>query len=573
MMQLDLVQQPRGGITIEPNDSAAPRTSPRSSLTQSAGDYFTRAVSVFAPNLALKMLSARQILFRSFDAAVSNRLTAHRSARVLDADSALNTKRQRMLALSREEVRNNPWAKNAKRTRRNNVAGDYDVGAGISIKPDTGDENLNKLLAKLWERYKDKLDIRGRWGEQDLYALATNELFESGEVLALKRYRKGPNSDLPFCIEFLESDRLPMESEYMSYVNMLRTYGGYAIIEIKEMINGVEVIKKHLFKHGIEYDEQGAICAYHLLKDHPGSTYATAQRWQTERFPADEIIFYFYPDRAEQSRGIPDTVASLPFMADGRDLFSWELVAAKQAACLGVHFEGAAIGQQYGQNAGVTDAAGNPVQRFEPGMITFGQNKPSMFQGSRPGGTFFPHHQSITRGIAAGFGMGYSSVAKDYSGGSFSALRQEALEDRRGYRVEQGLLARHFCIPLWQAFVKACALAGKIPIGKFNADPESILSCVVNVPGWEYVNPLQEAKADEVLVSNGFKSPEEVGSQTGLTAEMKIKQLGELKKLADSLGVPLVWAAEKNKAPMTNEPSKKTDDFDPDKEADKDDDE
>ena len=294
-----------------------------------AGRAVDGLVFVVSPGRAARRAYERRLFLsaRGYDAADTSRLTAHRLNQTRDPDSELNGKQSRLRNFAREEVRNNPIARNLKRTHGVNVVGDADVGQGITIDPavltaggDEPDQAVNAQLKRAWARYRDHLEYRGRLGFADLLTVADAELVESGEVLAQFHTRPAPGCDLKLSIEMIESDRLPMNAE-----TVLGSTGvAYGVVVMtgddgKPLHNDGKVVE-HYIKHGIEYDEYWQPVAYHLLEQHPGNDQILRPTLTTRRVPAPEIVHYFIPERAEQSRGVSQFIAALPLLAALRDL-------------------------------------------------------------------------------------------------------------------------------------------------------------------------------------------------------------------------------------------------------------
>lgn len=515
-------------------------------IGDSLGGAVDGMVSVVSPALALQRKYARDAYrsVRSYDAAKINRLNL---SRVVvgnrDADAEINGKQNRIRSFAREEVRNNAVARNLKQTHANNAVGDADIGQGITIDPavllpdGTPDKKTNGILKTAWEKYRDLLEYTGRWGFADSLVINDHELCEAGEVLGILHDKPAPGSDLPFSFELLEADRLPINSDMHLPTNSTGEF------ILTEPVSGMPVINpttqkpmKHVVKHGIEYDENKQITAFHILKDHPGSEYLLGTTFKTDRVLKDRVIHYFRPDRAEQTRGVSWFVAALGLLADLRDLLSWELIAAKAQACFGIHFSGSGTPNMTYPSGQVTnppqDMNGNVITQMQPGMATVGAHKAEFYGGNRPGGTFLPFFQSIIRLCGAAFGMGYSASSRDISQGSFSGLKHEDNEDERSYRTAQGLHARHFCKRVWRGFVKACAIKGIIDAREYRKNPSRFERCSVKVPGRKHINPLQEVTADAVAVKNGFKELNEVVIN-GQEPEDILKKLGEQKKMAE----------------------------------------
>jgi len=544
--------------------------------TSAIGTVVDGVVNIFSPEIAMRRQQFRDMLalrnYGGYDAADRNRLNAHRLLNQRDPDAELGGKQGRIRAFAREEVRNNAVAKNLKATHAHNVVGDADVGQGITIDPailledGTADKKNNARLKAKWQEVRDTLEYTGRWGFADMLVINNNELTEAGEVLNVIHDRAGPRSKFPLSIELLEPDRLPTSNEQFSFSSAEQEVlmAGANGMPLMSAESGKPV--KHYVRHGIEYNEFKQIAAFHLLKDHPGSEFFGATL-ETQRIPAEKVIHYFRPDRAEQTRGVSWFVVILNLLADLRDLLSWELVAAKTQAIFGVHFNGSGPANiQYpspgnGQNNPPKDVYGNPVSQLQPGMATYGEQKAEFYQGNRPGGTFLPFFQSLIRLCGAGFGIGYSATSRDFSQGSYSALRQEDNEDERSYRSAQGLHARHFCKRIWCEFVRKCAALGVIDATEYRKNPARFERCSINVPGRKHINPLQEVTAEAVAVKNGFKSLDEVANVSGIEPEDRLKVLAEQKAQAEALDLKLGWMDGEIKPPINQK--KLDDDKDP----------
>lgn len=538
-------------------------------MVTAVGGLVDDALSVVAPAAAMKRTMARRAYLsqRGYNAADKNRLNGHRMPTLRDADTELQNKQGRIRSFARDEVRNNAVAKNLKRTHGNNVCGDADVGQGVTIDPAVigpGGKpmaEVNKALKECWKRYRDHLEFTGRWGFADMVRLNDSELTEAGEALGTFHDRPAPGSDLPLSVEILEADRLPMDTDMFLSGAPLTPGEAFHLAGP----NGMPVTgpdgkpEKHFIKHGIEYTEQKQIAAFHILEDHPGSFHIASRRsWRTQRWSREKVFHYFAPERAEQTRGVSKFVSALPLISDLRDLIEWELVSVKAQAIFGVHFNGSVDNVPYpsGTMNPPKDATGNPVVQLQSGMMTSGPQKAEFYQGNRPGGTFLPFFQSLMRLAGAAFGIGYSATSKDYSQGAYSALRQEDNEDGREYQGAQGLHARHFCQPLWSKFVRACVLAGKIPVSaaQYESDRARYERCEINVPGRKHINPLQEITAEAVAVKNGFKDLDEVPNTSSTEPEDRLRKLGDQKRLAEKEGLMLGWATGEIKPPLNHKP-------------------
>lgn len=464
------------------------------------GRAVDHTISVFAPSIALKRVQSRMMI-RSFDAATTSRTNYDVDYRRTDADSELRNKRIRLMGISREEQRNDPFFSNGLRTSRNNVIGDDQSEDGIKITANTGNEKLDVIINDFWQQYKNRIHLRGRWHFNELISLAHNSFMLSGEALNVISDIKPKGSDLPFSIEDLEPDHLPTSNEMWSS-------GAYA-----PFVPGPD---GGSIRDGVEYDAEWRIQAYHILPFHPGNEFLF-QPITTRRVPVERVIHYFEAVRPEQARGVPFAVAGLNSIYNSNELIKSEMNAARLQANIPIHFETAPSAMPFNSGANsnpVMDGDGNPVYQIQTGTYTYGPSKPTMMKSERVNAQFVPFCRFEGMRGGAAMNMSPSSYMKDSSGLNFSSLREDKMEDRRGYANLQGYHARYFIEKMWPWFIRALAITDKIQIPDEIFDFEKFAAskiCRVNVamPSWGYVNPEQEVKADGYAIATGIKLPSE----------------------------------------------------------------
>jgi capsid protein len=86
------------------------------------------------------------------------------------------------------------------------------------------------------------------------------------------------------------------------------------------------------------------------------------------------------------------------------------------------------------------------------------------------------------------------------------------------------------CRPIWRAWIGAAVLAGALPSGDSNYDVKWI------PPGFAWVDPLKDIKAQIMAVRAGFKSRAEVVSEQGYDVEGTDRDIAADNARADSLG-------------------------------------
>ena len=120
--------------------------------------------------------------------------------------------------------------------------------------------------------------------------------------------------------------------------------------------------------------------------------------------------------------------------------------------------------------------------------------------------------------IAAGMGITYEMMTGDVREVNFSSARVSMLEFRRNAEAMQWLtLIPRLCQPIWQAFIEAAALAGKVRPGDTAVD--------WSTPKWDYVNPEQDVKADLAEISGGLTTISEKLRKRGYKPELVFDEL------------------------------------------------
>ncbi|MEV8466086.1 phage portal protein [Fluviibacterium sp. DFM31] len=118
------------------------------------------------------------------------------------------------------------------------------------------------------------------------------------------------------------------------------------------------------------------------------------------------------------------------------------------------------------------------------------------------------------REIAAGAGLTFEALTGDLGDANYSSARVGLLEfRRRAEMLQRNLIEGQFLRPLWRRWIDIQVLAGAIP-----PDPAS-LSDYRDVrfvpPGWQWVDPRNEAEADIAAINAGLKSREVVVAARG----------------------------------------------------------
>lgn len=463
-------------------------------------------VSAVSPVAGLRRQQARRLM-RSYLGAEPSRVSSGRHPKNQPADMELLGPfgADRLRAWAREFVRNNAYAWGVVDTIVSSV-----VGCGIKaqsvVETPAGDdiEDINDIRDKVWTDWCEVCDINGRLTLDEMQALAKREIVEAGECIIRvirtpsKKYR-GILRPVPLALQLIEADQLAGDKD------------NYAM--------GLAPHAENRIVRGVEVDDTGKPVAYWIYEDHPLQPYAVSRT--PKRIPASEIIHLFRQDRIGQTRGV---TWFAPVVAPIRDLATYldnELQASAIASCYTMAIKTETpMGDLLDPDGGeVVDVAGNSITHVEPGLIVKlrpGESVEGINPG-RPASGAEPWINLILRQIAVGTGLSFETVARDYSGTTYSASRTSQLEDRRRFRCWQQYLIRHMLQPIWDAFFDSAAISGidGFPTSEdLLNDRRKAAPVEWQTPEWEWVDPQTEQSAAQSSIDNFMSTYQsELGSR------------------------------------------------------------
>lgn len=429
---------------------------------------------------------------RLYAGAQVNRLTSDWTALGTSADSEILTSIRLLRARSREMVRDNPHAKNVVRIVQNNVVG-QGIGIQCQIVNKRGklNDKLNSAIEAEWANFcrRQSFHAAGLLDLTGMLRLAMGQLVEAGEGVIRKVYQRFGDSKVPVGVEFIEADRL------MDQWQSARAPNGNEI------------------RMGVEIDQWGRPEAYWFFPKHPGDyQFQSFQPSKFIRIPASEIIHFYIVDRWPQTRGVPMFHSVLRKMNDMKGYTEAEIVAARASAAIMGFItspeEQVADGEENGNL--LTDLAPGTIQKLNPGESFSG------FAPTRPNTGLDPFMRYMLREMAAGVGVSYESLSRDYSQSNYSSSRLALLDDRDTWRVLQGWLITTVLHPLYIEWLDLAVLSGTIKMPEdYYLNKETYQAVRFKPRGWSWIDPLKEVKAYSEAVRAGFMTVSDV---IGLTA-------------------------------------------------------
>jgi lambda family phage portal protein len=470
----------------------------------------SRALALVSPARALK----RQALARAVN--VLNRPVArydgaggnHRMAwRLFSRDSAVvevHRSLERLRAVSRDMARNNAYAARAVSALSSNV-----VGEGIipAVKSDA--KRTIKAVQDAIEAHCDTtaIDFEGRNTLYGLQALAMRAIAESGECLLIRRRASsGQGFAVPVQVQVLEADYLDTSRD----THALNTGG--AIIS------------------GIEFDRRGQRVAYHLFRQHPGSSFGFGE---SVRMPASDVIHLYRVDRPGQLRGVPWLSPAMMTLWDLHRYEEAELVRQEIAACFAAFVTDGTgeLALEAAKNAEPASGAGlAPRETLEPGTIQYLKTGSAVTFGQPPQvQSYDAFVRAHLRKVSVAVGIPFEVLAGDLSQVNFSSGRMGWLEFQRliqQWRYQ--LLIPHFCDGVGAWFSEALnVVQPRLSPFRIEWTP----------PKREMIQPKEEVEADIAEMRAGLVSRQEKVRARGYDPEKVDAEIAEDNSRADAAGL------------------------------------
>lgn len=470
------------------------------------------------PIRAARPVVARGV--RGFDIADTGRLFSSWLANNDSADQGIKNKARLARARSRELAENNEYVKGFLRLLANNVVGPdgfkLQVKAmDVSAKGEESlDERANRLVELAWKKWsKNKRFVhRTRRLNFTMFCrLAAQAVAREGEIFVVMYRDDDRWNPFRFTLGLLEADYLDLDH------NVPDLGGGRSIIM------------------GVEVDAAGAPLAYHFFKKHPGDGIVT----ERVRVPAEDVLHLFVPDRPSATRGMPWFTASGPTLKMVGGYEEAEVVAARVSASKMGFFTNP-DGEASGLGDEETDE-GDFLQDVQPGrfgVLPSGYDFKE-FDPTHPGANFDAFCKHQLRKAAVGLGVSYTSFGNNLEGTSYSSIRQGALDERDGWMVLQNWLIAELCEPVFERWLEAALLTQAVPLpmakfDKFNA-PQ------FKGRRWTWIDPQKDANGNQIELSSGQATVNDLVGEKGVDYEDHIKQLA--KEVEDFKAMGLVHPA------------------------------
>jgi lambda family phage portal protein len=439
----------------------------------------------------------RKVVTRQYASAKNDRLTSGWAPTNGSADGELVSSLRNLRSRSRQLVRDASYAKRARVTVVNNV-----IGSGIGMQAqvlttrDELAERVNDDIEAVWLQWSeaDSCHTGGRLSFKALERAAMGQVFDAGEAFIRIHRRPFGNSTIPLCLELIEAERIADD--------LFQTTG---------LVGGNAV------RMGVEVDAFFRPVAYWIRERHPNETYRFGGQGseKVERVPAEEIIHLALIDRWPQTRGEPWLHAAARRLNDMDGYSEAEIVRARAQASVPWAIETPEGVESFGE----LEADGSAVMDVEPGTakrLNPGEkmNAPSP---NSPNPALDPFMRYMLREVAAGVGVSYESISRDYSQSNYSSSRLALLEDRDLWRFYQSWFVCDFRTKIHREWLQAAVLSRAIrtiPVEQYALDPRKFEAVLFKPRGWSWVDPTKEVDAYMAAIKAGLTTVTDVVAQT-----------------------------------------------------------
>lgn len=484
---------------------------------------FDRIVAAFSPSAGLARMHARARLDAGTGGGRFGYNGGRRDRRSLktwhpgqgnaDADTLLDLPELR--GRSRDLARNAPIATGAVATTTIGVIGE---GLKLQAAIDSKALGLTPEEADLyeaeqereWEVFCKTCDFTRVQCQDEMQQLALRSALESGDVFAIRRYRKDGGDVYGTKIQLLEADRVSNPHW----------------VQDTDTISG-----------GVEVNADGVPVAYHISNKHPGARRLVGLKWQAVAARTDTglstVLHVYERLRPEQTRGVPFLAPVIEHIQQLTTYATAEVDAAVVSSFITAVIESNNDDSDSDPIIGEKDSSLNANEvKLGPGaVISLGdREKLNSFNPERPNVNFDAFVKPFCREIGVALELPVELLLKSFTA-SYSASRAALEMAWQSFRRRRGWFAGRFCQPLYEWMMEEAVASGRLNRPGFFSDP--VIRAAWCGAEWigpqrQSLNPYQEAQADALDIETGTKTIEQVCMErTGGDFDKKNEQRGK----------------------------------------------
>jgi lambda family phage portal protein len=491
-----------------------------------------RLIGYFAPGLALSMLRDRTML--SAFTGQGGYKGGKRDRRATrnwhpgggSADADLLPQLSDLRGRSRDLARNLPVATGALQTNKTHV-----IGEGLALNAQCNRKALglseeaatawNEAAEAEWSIFCRSADFTTVQHLADLQAMIFGGVLESGDIFAIRRYRRDAGDAYGTKVQVIEADMV-CNPHWTSDTDTLVA--------------------------GIEHTRQSVPVAIHVTDRHPGDYRRPAVEWR--RVPmryndGRQIVLHLFDRlRSTQTRGIPYLAPVIEALKSLGDYTDAEVRAAVVSAMFTVFVKGAPApdsGPLASSAAGGADGrdeielgAGAVVDLAEGEDITIANP-------GRPNPQFDAFVTAFLRQIGVALELPFELLIKHFTA-SYSASRAALEMAYHSFRRRRSWFVRQFMEPVYGWFLEEAIITGRLDAPGFFDDPRiraAWMRATWTGPVRISLDPKKDAEADKIDVEMRVKTRQQVLTErTGGDFDQKVEQARREETALDGLAGP-----------------------------------
>lgn len=384
--------------------------------------------------------------------------------------------RRRAMAMARQRVEESPLYQAIVNARVNNI-----VGREYRLLMRSGDSGWDSEVENWWHLEKDRLDIRGMrtWGQ----------------LLRCWQARHDIDGDVGVALVADE-----YEGNLLSYVQ-----GFEAEHIVKNPNDGTD--------NGVEFDQYGMPIRYWITTDLENKDVRPIS------FPRENFCMLINDNtyRLNRARGISMFLQIFNLGQDYVDLLDAIVQKCKNEAVIGLKFymEGNEDGNLFGSTQ-TTKTAENGMDysqvKLLPGMnIVLGEGENvDVLESKSPHAEFDAFEKKLISRMVMPFGLSYEIITGDYSAMNDRTARVQLKQFEKQIRPEQAKLG-YVASKIFRWALSRAVKGGVLTPPNMS----TWFDHSWGKPGFPYINPLQEAQANVLLLENGLTSRTKILSEQG----------------------------------------------------------
>lgn len=467
------------------------------------------------------------------------------------------------VARARDMVLNDPYAKNAVRSKKVSVIGarmrfsSMPNHEWLKIEADEAIDWGQKIEAR-WHIYAEShrrhADVRRMQTFSGMAATGYATYCMSGEAMASVESKLSPLG-YTTCFKVFEPEIISTPDKYFG----------------RRLPNGRKIVD------GIEMDVHGEPLFYWRRVEHQNEHHSATRshRPSWRRIPAKTktgrrriIHAISNPDRPGMTRGVTEFAAVMRDMKMlqhfGRTELQRAIIQSAFAAVIESDLDSqTALSLLDSQSGGSSlSKTGNPLTDMQLGHLAniapYHKKMGINFNGARvphlvPGekinllhantqtSGFDIFEKAFLRKLAAGLGVSYPELSRDYSGTSYSAARLALSDTWRMVEFDRAHFTSEFCMPMFEAWLEEEIIRGFSPLPRgvndYYGNVDALCGGRFMSWGKPMIDPLKERGGQEKGVGMAVDTLADIAAADGKDWNEQFHQAAREKRLKDKLGI------------------------------------